>query len=170
MSGRLEKQGDKWTFRYYDDGKQKRKTIKAFTFKEAQKLQLDFLSSHGNNSGKKLVNSTFDAFCNEYKKYSIANKRISTTRNDICRINCFSNFLKLRKIVYLKDITSKHIEDFKIYRQEEVISSSINTEIATLRALFNKAVEWDYITLVLLEKLNFLKRPQSRHDFYQTKK
>jgi hypothetical protein len=44
MYSKLEKQGNKWTFRYYEDGTQKRKTIEAFSYKEAQKLQLDFLS------------------------------------------------------------------------------------------------------------------------------
>jgi hypothetical protein len=43
MPSKLEKQSNKWTFRYYDVGKQKRKIIEAFSFKEAQKLQLDFL-------------------------------------------------------------------------------------------------------------------------------
>ena len=158
MQSKLEKQGNKWTFRYYDDGKQKRKTIEAFSYKEAQKLQLDFLSSHDNNCGK-LVNTTFDAFCNEYKRYSIANKRKLTTRNDISKINCFSNFLNLHKIVYLKDITSKHIEEFKIYRQKRISLRSINTEIAILGALFNKAVEWGYINVSPFKKVKMFKTP-----------
>jgi site-specific recombinase XerD len=65
----------------------------------------------------------------------------------------------LHKIVYLKDITSKHIEEFKIYRQKRISPRSINTEIAILGALFNKAMEWGYINVSPFKKVKMFKTP-----------
>jgi hypothetical protein len=106
MSSKLEKQGNKWTFRYYEDGTQKRKTIEVFSYKEAQKLQLDFLSQRA--SPTKLKDVTFQAFCNEYLNYAKTNKRERTALIDSYAIKRMLMYLEQYRIIRLKDINSKH--------------------------------------------------------------
>jgi hypothetical protein len=84
MSSKLEKQGDKWTFRYYEAETQKRKTIEAFSYKEARKLRLDFLTHR--ISPTKLKDTTFQAFCNEYLNYAKTNKRTHSFNRQLCSI------------------------------------------------------------------------------------
>ncbi|MDR3112989.1 MAG: site-specific integrase [Endomicrobium sp.] len=139
---KLEKQGNKWTFRYYENGAQKRKTIEAFTHTEAKQLQYEFLHNHKTGANK-VFHITTQAFLQEYLNYSQTNKRPNTYKKDKYAT---SNILRLIKIPLLKDITPKHIEEYKTERAKEVKPISVNRELDVLKALFTKATEWKYIT------------------------
>jgi hypothetical protein len=47
MPSKLEKQGNKWTFRYMENGQQKRKTLDAPDYRQAKIEQATFLSRIG---------------------------------------------------------------------------------------------------------------------------
>jgi site-specific recombinase XerD len=55
-------------------------------------------------------------------------------------------YLEQCKIIRLKDINSKHLEDFKISHFKTLKPSGVNKELDIIKALFRKTVEWKYIT------------------------
>jgi len=69
--------------------------------------------------------------------YSKPNKRSS--RRDVTSIKSLSAFFKTR---YLHDITPMDIEQYKIYRSKQVANATVNREIACLKHIFTKAIEW----------------------------
>ncbi|MDR2427221.1 MAG: tyrosine-type recombinase/integrase [Endomicrobium sp.] len=155
MSSKLEKQGNKWTFRYYENGKQKRKTVEAFSHQQAKDLQLEFL--HKNTTGaKKLFNITLQAYLKEYLNYSETNKRPNSYRKDKYTID---NILNLTKINLLKDITPKHIEEYKTHRSKKIKPISVNRELQSVKAIFNKAVEWKYLQESPTKSVKYIKQP-----------
>jgi site-specific recombinase XerD len=156
MSGKLTKRGNKWSFRYREEGKHKRKTINAASFKEAKRLQLDFLSSL-NNSGQ-LSNITVSAFINEYFNYSKTNKRTTTFCQNQILINKFLEFCTKNNIKFLKDITIKCLEDYKTIRMSAgIIPSSINQNLRVIKAMLQKAVEWQYLGSNVCKSVKFFK-------------
>jgi site-specific recombinase XerD len=50
-------------------------------------------------------------------------------------------YMEQCRIIRLKDINPKHLEDFKILRSKTLKPSSVNRELDTIKALFRKAVE-----------------------------
>lgn len=141
MASKLEKQGNKWTFRYYENGKQKRKTVEAFSRKEAEDLQLEFLHKYRSGSNK-LFHITLPAFLKEYLNYSKTNKRPNSYKKDKYTA---ANILNLIKVDDLQDITPKHIEYYKAQRSKTIKAVSVNRELHSLKAMFNKAVEWQHL-------------------------
>ncbi|MDR2812072.1 MAG: tyrosine-type recombinase/integrase, partial [Endomicrobium sp.] len=84
-------------------------------------------------------------FCNEDLNYAKTNKRERTALIDSYAIKRMLAYLEQCRIIRLKDINSKHLEDFKISRSKTLKPSSVNRELDTIKALFRKAVEWKYI-------------------------
>ena len=80
----------------------------------------------------------FEVFCKEYLKWSKENKR-SYIRDKVLVRNLLTHF----KSKYLNQITPFLIEQYRMDRQKAVSKSTINREVACLRAIFNKAVLWD---------------------------
>ncbi|MCL1971861.1 MAG: site-specific integrase [Endomicrobia bacterium] len=144
MPSKLEKQGDYWTFRYRENGIQKRKTIgEAFiSKKEAERLQVEFLHNQHSSDKNKVSNISLAAFLNEYLSYAQTNKRPSTYNKDVYTKN---NILNLIKKQNLKDITAQDIETYKTQRTREIQSISVNRELETIKAMFNIAVKWKYL-------------------------
>jgi site-specific recombinase XerD len=172
MPSKLEKQGNKWTFRYYENGKQYRKTIQAYTHKEALNLQLNFLSDL-TVSKTKLKNISFTIFCKEYLAYSTAHNRPKTITNTNAIINTFNAFLHSQNINSILEITTKTAEDYKLNRLKTVSHSTVNREIKTIKAIFTKALQWGYLhTNPLKEVKTFkltLKKPRFlSHDESKT--
>ncbi|MDR3275424.1 MAG: tyrosine-type recombinase/integrase [Endomicrobium sp.] len=156
MSSKLTKRGDRWSFRYREEGKHKRKTINAASFKEAQRLQLDFLSSLNNNG--QLSNITASAFINEYFNYSKTNKRAATSCQNKILINKFLGFCTENNIKFLKDITIKCLEDYKTVRMSTgIMPSTINQDLRVIKAMLQKAVEWKYLGSNICKSVKFFK-------------
>jgi site-specific recombinase XerD len=159
MAHKLEKQGDKWTFRYVDiDGKQKRYTCASQLREEAKQEQLSFLTSKKGNK----VFKTIEVFINEYLTYSRTNKRPKTVKTDESALKHFKRHISKYRLVNLSDITTKHIEDFKSYRidnKKNVKASSINRNLDVIKAMFRKAEEWGYIQNNPCKFIKSLKEP-----------
>ncbi len=144
MASKLEKQGNYWTFRYRENGVQKRKTIgDAFiSRREAENLQIEFLHKQRSNDKNKVSDISLVAFLNEYLNYAHTNKRPATYRKDGYTKNNILNFIKKHN---LKDITPQDIENYKTQRVREIQPVSVNRELESIKAMFNIAVKWKYL-------------------------
>jgi site-specific recombinase XerD len=184
MASKLEKQGSKWTFRYYENGKQVRKTVEAFSYKEAQKVQLKFLNAAIVNC-EKIKDISFDDFAKQYMSYSSVHNRPRTISQNITIIKNFSKFLQIQNIAIISQINCKIIEEYKIYRLKSVSQSSVNRELKCIKAIFTKALQWDYLLKdplrtvknfkTILKSPRFLSQQESEilihqtnDDFYRT--
>ena len=69
---------------------------------------------------------------------------------------------------YLHEITPQVIEKFKAERLKEVSSSTVNRALATLKSLFNRAIDWgEYDGANPVKKVKFLKEPNHRLRFLE---
>jgi integrase len=81
-------------------------------------------------------------FIEEYLEYSKAEKAEKTLEIDSRALN---QFKKVHGDVQLSRVTSKHAEDFKIKRLQNLKPVSVNMELRQLKAAFEKAVRWGHI-------------------------
>lgn len=83
----------------------------------------------------------FETFAKEFLElYSKQNKK--SWERDEFSLNHLKNFFKDKT---LSDITPDMIEKYKVKRKAEVSPSTVNKELACLKTLFSKAVEWGKI-------------------------
>ncbi|MDR3048696.1 MAG: hypothetical protein LBV16_02490 [Elusimicrobiota bacterium] len=137
MLSKLEKQGDKWTFRYYDDGIQKRKTIEAKTFKDAQRLQMEFLISLKNKTNPKFPIAVKD-FLEKYLTYIKMECAQRTYKSNKQAVEYF--FKVNPHIKTFQGITFQDLQDFKTKEKARGQSiNSINTKIIRLKKMFSTA-------------------------------
>jgi integrase len=102
----------------------------------------------------------FGDFAEEFLKWSEANKAPMTYVADERVVRKLLKPLWRGK--YLAGIRTKDVEDFKALRLQEVAPRSVNREIATMRSMFSKAIEWEYLTKHPMEgikELKYQKRP-----------
>jgi site-specific recombinase XerD len=84
---------------------------------------------------------SFADFMDEYLTYSRASKRQSSARRDLVSSkNLMAHFGGKR----LTEITVKDIENYKARRSSEVSRASVNRELACLKNMFSKAIQWHY--------------------------
>ncbi|MBN3038478.1 MAG: site-specific integrase [Candidatus Omnitrophica bacterium] len=90
---------------------------------------------------KKVVRIRFEDFAKEYLKIHSASKR--SYRGDFECIQILNRFFGGR---YLHEITTLDIEKFKTERCKEVSHATVNRNLAVLRSMFSRAVEWKKLT------------------------
>jgi integrase len=76
--------------------------------------------------------------------------------------HCIKAINKAFNGLALSEITPQCIEDYKNKRLNQVSASTVNRELATLKRLFNLAVEWDKTEVNPMKKVKILKEPDSR--------
>ncbi|MBU1008480.1 site-specific integrase [Candidatus Dependentiae bacterium] len=82
--------------------------------------------------------ATFEKFAGEFlETYSKVNKR--SWRRDVCSVVSLSSSFGR---VLLRELTAQEVERFKAQRSAEVSPASVNRELACLKTLLTKAVEW----------------------------
>lgn len=142
--GVFKKQGN-WWIDFYHQGKRIRRKVgpstkvaeMALADVQVKKAKNDFL---GVCEPKKIL---FKDFAKEYLEYSKANKAKSSYERDVTIIQ--KRMVPLWGDERLDRITSKMIEDYKVKLIEDVVASTVNREINTIKNLFRKAVEWGYL-------------------------
>lgn len=97
--------------------------------------------------------------------YSIANKRENTVKSDKRIIQKLKKVLLNLNITNISDITPKYLEDYKTNRINVLNPTSLNREIDCIKALFNKATEWNYISNNPAKHLKSLKKPIKQPRF-----
>jgi len=156
------KKGKNWYIDYYIKGHRKRKKIgpskklaeqvlKDVQTKIAKKEYLGILEE------KKIL---FEDFSEHYLEYSKANKSFSTYwRRDRFSVN---NLLSAFKGKYLFEITPQMIEKYKASRLEKVEPATVNRELACLKHMYTKAIEWGYVRTNPVKAVKLLKEPPGR--------
>jgi integrase len=155
------KKGDNWYIDYYVKGQRKRKRIgrsKKLALQVLQDVQLKIAKNEylGIHAEKKVL---LKEYVKQYLAFSEANKtKSSYTRDTISTAHLVSFF----KGKYLFEINSQMIEKYKIFRLEKVGPASINRELACLKHMYTKAIEWGYIKENPAKNVKLLKEPPGR--------
>jgi len=101
----------------------------------------------------------FEKLCGEYLTYARTNKTASSFRRDQVSINAL---LKTFGNCQIKDITAHDIDYHINQRKVTLKNSTVNREVACIKHMFNKAVEWGYLLNNPLKTVKKLKEPPGR--------
>ena len=84
----------------------------------------------------------FYDFAKEYLQWAKTNKKTSTYARDLSIMRLFDREFEGKNI---QDISTWQIEKYKARRREKFKPSSVNRELALLKHMFSKALEWKRI-------------------------
>ena len=162
------KKGNNWYIDYYLKGERKRRKVGS-----SKKLALQVLEdvhvkiAKGEYLGvyeeKKI---SFEEYSKEYLAFSKANKAVTSYKRDITSLTGLTSaFGKY----YLFEIEPVMVEKYKAQRlQDGVEPASVNREVACLKHMCNKAVEWGYIKSSPVTGVKLLKEPPGRIRYLET--
>jgi len=158
------KRGNIYYISYYVDGRRKKKVIgKSKKIAEIARNDIEVKLAK-NTIGIIDKNRDIGKFIEEYLAYSASNKAKSTFRRDSVILN--KNFLPNIETNELSKITAHALEDYKIERLKAVKDMTVNRELITIKAMFNKAVEWGYLDKSPAEQIKLFKiRKDERPHF-----
>jgi len=95
--------------------------------------------------------------------YCKANK--NSWKSDVVHLKQISSYLG---DVYLNEITALKIEEFKRHRLEQGIKpATVNRALACLKTMFNKALEWQFLTKNPISNIKLLKEDNKRLRFLE---
>ncbi len=104
----------------------------------------------------------FHDFAKEYLQWARANKKTSTCSRDVYIIRHFDKEFEGKNI---QDITAWQIEKYKTRRKEDLKPASVNRELALLKHIFSKALEWKKIKESPVKDVKRLKGETKRVRF-----
>jgi len=81
----------------------------------------------------------FYDFAKEYLQWARANKKPSTYRGDLSTMRRLNNEFENH---IFQEITTWQIEKYKAKRKDEVKPATVNRELALLKHMYSKAIEW----------------------------
>ena len=102
----------------------------------------------------------FEDFATDYLEWSKANKAERTYITDQCIIN--RQLTPFFQGTHLAGIKPKAIEDYKTHRLRTIQPRTVNRELAVLRSMFTRAIEWQYVKahpMADIKDLKYQKRP-----------
>jgi integrase len=151
----------KWYIDFTFKGKRIRK-FGGYTKEQARntlaKLRIDKLDETLGFKKPKAEAIAFEKFADEFLEiYAKQNKR-SWQRDELSLKNLKLSF----KGKTLQDIGPEDIERFKAKRRTEVSDSTTNREIACLKTLFNKSVEWGRLEINPIAKVKKFREPNCK--------
>jgi len=154
------RKGNDWYIDYYVHGRRKREKVGpskklADDVLRKRKIQIaenKFLDIRRQNKIK------FEDFAHTYLElHSKPNKK--SYRTDLDCVKKLKSFLGGR---YLYEIDSMLVEKFKIQRAKEVSPASVNRELALLKHMFTKAIEWNKANNNPVKKVKLFKENNKR--------
>lgn len=104
----------------------------------------------------------FYDFAKEYLQWSNANKKPSSYRRDLSMMRQLNKEFETKAI---QEITTWQIEKYKAKRKEEVRPASVNRELALLKHMYTKAIEWGKYKDSPAKKVKLLKGEVKRVRF-----
>jgi integrase len=104
----------------------------------------------------------FYDFAKEYMAWAKANKKPSTYSRELSTVRNLNKEFETKNI---QEITTWQIEKYKAKRKEEVKPASVNRELALLKHLYSKAIEWEKIKENPTKKVKLLKGEVKRVRF-----
>jgi len=153
--------GDNWYIDYYVKGRRKRKKIgpsKKLALQVLKDVQVKIVKKEylGIYEDNKIA---FGKYSKQYLEYSKANKaKLSHKRDTVSTAHLTSYF----KDKYIYEITPQMIEKYKIARLEKVGPAAVNRELACLKHMYTKAIEWGYVKENPAKSIKLLKEPPGR--------
>ena len=136
--------GGNWWIDFYHQGKRMRRKVGP-SKKLAELALADIQVKQAKNEFLGICEPKriqFKDFAVEYLDYSRVNKGKGTYKNDVWVIH---RLIPVWGSEYMYRITPKMIEDYKSGRAQRVKPATVNRDLQTVKALFNKAVAWDYL-------------------------
>ena len=156
------RKNDAWWIDYRVDGRRKREKIG-----RSKKLAETVLGKrlHEIAEGrfldvKKVPQIGFDDAVAKYMEWAKSNK--SSWDRDKLSLSHWSKEFSGRK---LSDISRLDVERYKMWRKEEVAPRTVNEELACLRRLFNRMIEWGLADENPVRGIKLLRQPPGRIKF-----
>lgn len=140
---RAGKKGLIWYLDYLADGRRVRKRIG--TGKRLAKLALADVQVklERKELGFASKDRGLEDFIREYLTYAKGNKSRQSYERDTFIVKNFTAYIKVRK---LAAVTPAMLEAYKVHRRENgAKASTVNRELNTIKAMFNKATAWGAI-------------------------
>ena len=134
------KKGEIWYIDYYVEGRRKREAVgpnrkmagSVLAKRKVQVTEKRFLEI------QRRPNVTFEQLGEHYLEYAKTNKR--SWRRDERSIRVLGRCFLGRRLF---EITPLDIEKFKVARAKQVSPASVNRELACLKHMFTRAIEWN---------------------------
>lgn len=135
------RKGDDWYIDYYAYGKRKREKIgpsKTLAENVLRKRKIE-IAENKFLDVKRQNKIRFEDFSSTYLElHSKPNKK--SYRSDVERMKRLKSFFGGR---YLYEIDSMFVEKYKMERAKDVSPATVNRELALLKHMFSKAIEWN---------------------------
>lgn len=163
--GRIFKRGRSWYIDCALKGRRIRKSVgPSRRVAELALRDIELKSARGEYLGiyedKRVL---FEDFAERYLTFSKANKAPKSYGRDLTSLR--TNLIPHFRGYYLFDISSQMVEDYKSLRLSGVKPATLNRELACLRHMYNKAIEWGYVGRNPMQGVKLLKEPPERLRF-----
>jgi integrase len=119
---------------------------------ELKQLKGEYLGIH---EAKKI---TFADFAREYLALAKSAKAASTYAGNVREMQRLTRAFD----GYVAKMTAKEIEKYKVQRSQTVAAGTVNRELALLKHMLSKAVEWGYLKNNPAKLVRLLKEPPGR--------
>jgi len=119
---------------------------------EVKKAKGDYLGIH---EAKKIL---FSDCLSEYLEWAQVNK----APNTYVMNRYYADRLREAFTGYLSTLTAKQVENYKVKRRASVGSATVNRELALIKHMCTKAMEWGYLKANPLRSVKLLKEPPGR--------
>jgi integrase len=157
-----------WWIDYTKDGLRKRRKIgkdKKQAQKILDKIRYETTENKFQTTLPEIPRIKFADFCDEYLElHSKINNR-AWRGFDLNNIKVFKKHFPGK---YLDDITPFIVEEFKAKRIQEVSPATVNRNLATLKAIYNKAIFWGrYSGINPVKRVKFFRENNKRLRFLE---
>ena len=134
------KKGARWYLDYQVEGRRVRKRVgKSKRIAELALADVE-VKLERKEAGFAVKDRSLADFIGEYMVYAKGNKARKSCQRDEITLRHFTDFIKADK---LSAVTATKLEAYKAWRREQGAKpSTLNRELNTLKAMFNKAVAW----------------------------
>ena len=153
--------GERWYSDFWYNGKRYTKSwgpiSKTVAKEKERKFRTEVIEGKHNIKAKRVL---FENFAEKYLEFARVNKKPSSAKRNEVSIKMLSPYFNGKLI---DSIHAFMAEQYKKVRKEEGRApATINRDIATLRNMMNKAVEWGYLPLNPLRGIKELKEDNEK--------
>jgi len=114
---------------------------------------------------KKNEKIKFEDFADEFfRLHSQPNKKPTSIQSDKIIIKNLKSFFAGR---YLYNIGPQFVEEYKVKRSKEVKPATVNRELACLKCMFNKAIEWGKTEVNPVRKVKLFRENNTRTRYLE---
>ena len=155
-----------WYLDYYFQGRRTREKIgssKKLAEQVLLKRKVEIAENRFLNI-KKDKKIKFEDLANEYIEKHAKPYKKSWKQSDVVNRKNLNAFFYGK---FLHEITPRRIEEYKLKRMKEVSPATVNRELACLKHMFNKGIEWDMAESNPAKKVKLFKENNARVRFLE---